>query len=105
MHPPRIEKGVSYDTDAPNHAPPGNPVNGSAYRQDTRSASHLIIHRLDSKPEPELWEEALEARVSLMAQEAAEATRECEYLRTRLALSEAENEMHRKLCRCRRWTK
>jgi hypothetical protein len=52
-----------------------------------------------------MWEEAYEARVSLMAQEAAETTRENEYLRSRLALAEDELEMRRKLCRCRRWTK
>jgi len=62
------------------------------------------VHRLDSR-DPELWEEAYEARVSLLAHEAAETERENEYLRKRLAMADDELEMRRKLCRCRRWTK
>lgn len=104
---PQIEKGAAAN-DAP-QAP--NPSLAKArqpsYGRAPQSASHLVVYRLDSKdtPEPELWEEAYEARVSLLAQECAETERENEYLRSRLAMATDELELRRKLCRCRRWTK
>jgi hypothetical protein len=108
MQPPDIERGGPHHKAAPNKSLPTEPVSRTAYRRDSRAASALVVYRLDSKegrPNPEMWEEAYEARVSLMAQEAAETTRENEYLRSRLALAEDELEMRRKLCRCRRLTK
>ena len=105
MQPPElIEPTVA--TVGSDHSPPRDLVSGTHYRQNSRAASHLVVHRLDSKDRrPELWEEAYEARVSLLAQEAAEVERENEHLRTRLALADDELELRRKLCRCRRWTK
>jgi hypothetical protein len=108
MRHPDIKKDGPHYRAASDQPSRRSSVSGTHYRQDSRAASHLVVYRLDSKdgrPNPEMWEEAYEARVSLMAQEAAETTRENEYLRSRLALAEDELEMRRKLCRCRRLTK
>jgi hypothetical protein len=108
MYPPRIEEGGPSHKAAPDSALSQETVYSPLYRRDGGPASHLVVYRLDSKderPSPELWEEAYEARVSLLAQEAAETERENEHLRSRLALADDELEMRRKMCRCRRWTK
>lgn len=104
MRQPEIEKGAAgHDaSDSPFH----KAVSQAHYRHDSRSASDQVVYRQDSKDRrPELWEEAYEARVSLMASEAAETELENEHLRTLLSLTEAELGLRRKLCRCRRWTK
>ena len=103
--PPEIGKGDPRQGVAQNR-PFHETAYRPAYRQNSRAASHLVVHRLGSKDRrPELWEEAYEARVSLLAQAAAETEAENAHLRSRLALADDELEIRRKMCRCRRWTK
>ena len=108
MYPPEIGKDDFSHEVAPDSTPSQETAYRPLYRRDGGSASHLVVYRPDSKderPSPELWEEAYEARISALAQEAAETERENEHLRSRLALADDELALRRKMCRCRRWTK
>jgi len=106
MRPPEIKRPAG-TTAGPDNLLRQDKAYRVLYSREGKTASHLVVYRLDSKdkPDPELWEEAYEARVSLLAQECAETERENEHLRSRLAMADDELAIRRKLCKCRRWTK
>jgi len=79
---PEIGKGDPSYKVAPDSHPFKAPVSLTVYRQGSRAASHLVVHRLDSKDRrPELWEEACEARVSFLARQLAEVLESTHRLR------------------------
>lgn len=64
MHPPSdIERGDPYHRVAPNKSLPKEPVSRTAYRQDSKSASHLLVYRQDSADTDITLEESVLQRV------------------------------------------
>ena len=81
MHPPEIERGGLHHKAAPNKSLLAEPVSRTAYRHDSRAASHLVVYRLDSKSGPEIWEEAYEARIGFLTRQLAEVLESTHRLR------------------------